>query len=458
MKRPCYLLSLTVIVAAILAGCGPSQEQLSLAKAMSARGDRQPAYNESARFLHGYCDKHDKDYVMWGMDYASLCLMNGSYDAAKAELLKCYQDIATRQDTDKETAAAMSNECLKIFKGEPFERAMLCCYLGLMYYMEGDFNNARIFFAQADMQDATTLENMKDYRHDFQLAHYWLGRTYLKLGQEDNARIAFAKASQRIPRKNEDAEAKGLRGAQAKNRDARLRLEPQSYKLAREGKPPVEGAADMTASPVEAELPAAQKEAQGENPVQLAAKDVAQFLSSDFQKEVNLILVIETGVSPTKYLTGESGCLSAIIRGAYEERKVVAYLDGHKAGAAVPLIDLFHQADTRGTGEKEKAQMAKGVTKAILNQLPYVSSVSSYWDVRADGRYWSLMPGDIHVFAAKVKPGTYTLNLQCLDSNNCLLPRYSLTRYYLPVKDGQENIYLLHTKPEADNRYVPANK
>ena len=170
-----------------------------MAKAISARTDRQPTYNESARFVHGYCDKHDKDYVMWGMDYASLCLMGGNYDAAQVELMRCYKDLTEHQDPTGEAAAALSDERLKVFKGEPFERAMMCCYLGLTYYMEGDYNNARVFFAQADMQNATKLDNMKDYRHDFQLGHYWLGRAYLKLGQEDNARIAFAKASQRVP-------------------------------------------------------------------------------------------------------------------------------------------------------------------------------------------------------------------------------------------------------------------
>ncbi len=62
------------------------------------------------------------------------------------------------------------------------------------------------------------------------------------------------------------------------------------------------------------------------------------------------------------------------------------------------------------------------------------------------------------MLAAKVKPGTYTISLQCLDSNGYLLPRYRLTRYHIPVLEGQENIYFLHTLPEADNQYVPTQK
>lgn len=429
-----------------------------MGKAMAARADRQPNYNESARFLHGYCAKHDKDYVMWAMDYASLCLLGGNYDAARAELLDCYKDITGHEDKDKENVAAISDERAKLFKGEPFERAMLCSYLGLIYYMEGDYGNARVFFTQVDMQNATKADNMKDYRHDFQLGHYWLGRTYLKLGQEDNARIAFTKASQRVPISGEDGECKNLCAASTRQREKRMQLEEQSYKEITASKQPVAGAVNMAACPSEAELPAAAKEAKGQNPVELSAANPAQFFSVDYQKEVNLVLFIEIGTSPIKYLTGPEGCLNAIARSGYAERKVTVYLDGHKAGSGVQLVDMYRQGRTRGSGAREKDQIAKGLSKAVLKQLPYAGMVAGLWPVSADDRYWHLLPGEVHVYAAKVKPGVYTVNLQCLDPNSYLLPRYSLTTYSVPVKEGQENIYILHTKPEADNVYVEAKK
>ncbi|MDK1032819.1 MAG: hypothetical protein QGD94_12485, partial [Planctomycetia bacterium] len=63
--------------------------------------------------------------------------------------------------------------------------------------------------------------------------------------------------------------------------------------------------------------------------------------------------------------------------------------------------------------------------------------------------------GEVHVFAAKVEPGIYTVGLDCFDVNGYLLPRYRLTRYFIPVKAGKENIYFLHTKYNADNTYFP---
>jgi hypothetical protein len=440
-------------------GCGPDQKQIQTSKALTARVDRQPTYNESARFVEQtYLAMHDRDYVMWAMDYSSLCMMSGNYDAAKAELTKCYDDIQKREDTNKDSAAAVSNEALKLFKGEPFERAMVCTYLGILNYMDGDFNTARIFCARADMEDATTEENMADFRHDFGLAQYWLGRSYLKLGNEGNARVAFTLASQHVARKNEAAETAATQKRQAGALDKRAKLEKESYQLATTAKPPVAGAVDMSNTASESQLPATLAKAGAASPVIQAAASREEFFSVPFQKEVNLIVMIETGIGPVKYLTGPEGCMDAIRRGPYEERKTIVYLDGHKAGAAMPALDLFHQADTRGMSDKDKLQISKGLSKAILKQLPYAGSVAGHWDVRADWRYWRLMPGEVHLFAAKVKPGLYTINVQCLDSNSNLLPRYSLTRYAIPVKEGQENIYFLNTKPEADNTYVQVEK
>ena len=442
-----------------LGGCGPPRKQIMMAKAMSARVDRQPTYVDSANFLQEYIVKHDKDYVMWAMDYSSLCMMSGNYDAAKAELLKCFMDIEKRQDAGKERLAAVSNEAMKIFKGEPFERAMVFTYLGMLHYLTGDYNNARIFCARADMADATTEDNMKDYRHDFRLAHYWLGRTYLKLGDEGNAKVAFRKASQRITRKGEERELKSIRSRHSKARKKRMRLEAESYKRSTQGENAIPGVVDMSASPVLSEAPSTLlDEGDSPNPVVLCANGPEQFLSVDYQKEVNLILVAEIGTGPIKFLIGENKYMDRIVRSSYGERSVMVYLNGQKAGRAYQLLDMFHQADTRGTSKKDRVQITKGITQSILRRMPMIGAVAAYWDVRADYRYWHLLPGETFVFAAKVKPGSYTVTLQCFDTNGYLLPRYRLTRYYIPVRAGEENIYFLQTKPDADNTYFPPEK
>ncbi len=459
--RQLTVIATSVVIAAALAGCGPSAEQIAMSKALSSRVDPHADFNSSASFLRKYVDKYDADYVMWAMDYSSLCMMGGNYDAAKKELLKCFGDISKRQDKKKETAAALSAESLKVFKGEPFERAMLCTYLGMLHYMEGDYNNARIFFRQADLADDRSANNMKAYRNDFRLAHFWLGRTFMKLGKPDDARIFFERANQRIPRKGEDREAKAYRRSHERARKKRCRLEKKSFQIATKGKQPVAGAIEMSGCLAAAEMPEVVEAAAvgcEEDPVLLKADTMQQFCSTDFQKEVNLVLVIESGQGPIKTLVGENQCIDKIVRAPYPERETMVYLSGHKAGKAYRMLDMFHQADTRGTTEKDTAQIVKGITQSILRRLPYIGYVAAYWNVQADWRYWRLLPGEVHVYAAKVQPGNYTVQVQSMDANNRLLPRYSLTRYHVPVRAGEENVYLLHTTAEADNTYVAATK
>ena len=462
-SRISVLLSMAAIVCGVLSGCGPSEDQVAMAKIYAARADRQPTYVESANYLQATrLNKHDHNYVMWAMEYSSLCMMNGSYTAAKDELLKAFDDIQTREDKNRTTRAALSNESLKLFKGEPFERAMVCSYLGLIQYMEKDYNNARIFLTQAGMADARTEENKAEYRNDFRLAHYLLGRTYLKLGDPTNANLAFKKASQRIPRKGEQKEFKRIQKRDAKSRVKRMKLEKQCFETASSGSNQIHGACDLSASPSSNESPEVLEDqlaiaARG-NPVLISTSDKDKFFSPEFQKECNLIVVVETGRSPVKYLVGENQFMDKIIRAPYEEKQLLVYLNGHKAARAFPVLDMFHQADTRGFSDKDKAQIAKGITQSVLSRLPYVGSVASYWNVKADGRYWQLLAGEVQVFAAKVKPGLYTLDLQVFDSNGNLLPRYRTTRRFIPVVEGDETLVLLHTKYDSDNIYFPPEK
>jgi tetratricopeptide (TPR) repeat protein len=433
-----------MLIMVILAGCENARQKMLMSKAMSARVDSAPTYNDSALFLQEKLVKQDCDYVMWSMDYSSLCLMGGNYDVAYEELNRCYKDILKHEDLAKERQAALSNESKKLFKGEAYERAMVCVYLGILNYMKGEYNTARMFFTRADLEDSTVFENMKDYRHDFQLAWYWLGRTYIKLDKMDSAAVSFRKAGEHVPRKNEEKEFKKIQKEQDRQCKQRCDLEKKCYAQASAAKPPIENFVDMSLATDYDKMPDTLLETPGQNPVISVAGSLDEFLTLNYQQEVNLILIIEVGTSPAKYLKSETKV--DIVRSHYEERQILVYLNGCKAGPAFMMIDLFHQADTRGIGEKDRIQTAKGVTKAILKRMPCVGSVAGCWDVGGDPRYWPLLPGEVHMFAAKVKPGMYTLTLECFDSNGKLLPRYRQTRYCMPVRSNQENIYFLHTK------------
>src|SRR5262249_4751469 len=93
----------------------------------------------------------------------------------------------------------------KIWKGEPFERAMANFYLGLIYYIHQDYNNARGAFENAlfklrDYADKKDVKNeYSEQESDFAIGLVMLGKTWQKLGRDDLAKANFDRVRQLRP-------------------------------------------------------------------------------------------------------------------------------------------------------------------------------------------------------------------------------------------------------------------
>jgi tetratricopeptide (TPR) repeat protein len=71
--------------------------------------------------------------------------------------------------------SAFNGEKVKDFKGEPYERAMMYYYRGLLYLQEGDYQNARAAFLAADRHDTLSSAEEKAFAGDFGLMKYLAG-------------------------------------------------------------------------------------------------------------------------------------------------------------------------------------------------------------------------------------------------------------------------------------------
>ena len=111
--------------------------------------------------------------VLNQMEIGARAFWKGDYATAKPAL----DDAIMRIDAvfaDSETAAKARklwyDEGSKDFKGEPYERAMVFLYRGLIYLHDGDYENARAAFRRGLMQDAFAEEDQN--RSDFALLLY----------------------------------------------------------------------------------------------------------------------------------------------------------------------------------------------------------------------------------------------------------------------------------------------
>ena len=92
------------------------------------------------------------------------------------------------------------DEKLRVWRGEPFERAMANFYLGLVYYMRHDYNNARAAFENAlfKLRDYGEAKGKDDQyvktESNFALSYLMLAKCWQRLGNDE----AAAKNFQRV--------------------------------------------------------------------------------------------------------------------------------------------------------------------------------------------------------------------------------------------------------------------
>ena len=200
MKTPACIAALLMTTA--LTGCGPTREEVHAQTGVSAYFASQ--FSESERLLTPLADKTDENFVLNNCRLGSAALANYDLDMAEAAFLKAYEVINSVgvNQGGRSLGATLVSEKLKIWKGEPFERAMANFYLGLVYYVHHDYNNARAAFENAlfKLRDYGEGKDRKDeYRaveSNFALACIMLGRCYQRLGQNDQAIANFNRAAE----------------------------------------------------------------------------------------------------------------------------------------------------------------------------------------------------------------------------------------------------------------------
>jgi tetratricopeptide (TPR) repeat protein len=198
LLAPCFCLLFA-------AGCGPTREQRVADRAISDyfMGD----YDRAEKELGPLASKTNEDFVLNNVRLGSVALANYDLDTAEAAFLRAYEVINSVgvNDGGRSLGAAVVDEKIKVWKGEPFERAMVNFYLGLVYYMRHDYGNARAAFENAlfKLRDYGEGKKKNDkYREtesNFTLAYLMLGRCYERLDRPEDAQKAFGRAVELRP-------------------------------------------------------------------------------------------------------------------------------------------------------------------------------------------------------------------------------------------------------------------
>jgi hypothetical protein len=124
-----------------------------------------------------------RDKVLWQYRTAVALMRQGNYPLAKQyfdDALTTLQGIYGPDPEAKKARGYFTAEAKKTFIGEPYERSMAYIYRGIIYWMDGEPDNARACFRSAELEDSDTQKH--EYAGDWVLPDYLDGLATLKLG------------------------------------------------------------------------------------------------------------------------------------------------------------------------------------------------------------------------------------------------------------------------------------
>jgi tetratricopeptide (TPR) repeat protein len=129
-----------------------------------------------------------KDQLLWLYRTAAAALRQGDWELAKRMLDEALLTLGGMHADDPSARAArglFTEESKKNFLGEPYERSMAYFYRGLLYWMDGQPDNARACFRSAEFIDGDTADGQ--YAGDWVLFDYLDGLATAKLGGDGSA-------------------------------------------------------------------------------------------------------------------------------------------------------------------------------------------------------------------------------------------------------------------------------
>ncbi len=347
-----------------------------------------------------------RDKVLWQYRTAAAAMRQGKFDLAKTYLddaLTTLQGIYGPDPNARKARGYFHAESKKTFIGEPYERAMAYVYRGMIYWMNGEPDNARACFRSAELEDSDAEKH--EYAGDWVLPDYLDGLASTKLGGDGADALARAEKS-----------AKGI-------------------KL-----PPYNPKANLL---IFFEF--------GPGPTKFATGEYGEELR--FHIAPSPVTSAEFKLDSQDYpvAPADDVWFQASTRGG----RVMDHILGNKA-VFKKATDIAGDAALIGglstaalSGDRTAQQVGLGVALAGL-----VSKVvSSATTPEADTRAWDNLPRYLSFANLQVAPGPHTLEVQFKDSAGQAVPAFTKTVHFEVPADGKDKVLFV-----SDQSSTPQNQ
>lgn len=334
-----------------------------------------------------------RDKVLWEYRLAAAAMRQGQFALAKQNLddaLTTLQGIYGPDPNARKARGYFHAESKKTFIGEPYERSMAYIYRGILYWMDGQPDNARACFRSAEVEDSDTEEHK--YAGDWVLPDYLDGFATLKLGEDGSD--AFKRAQ---------ADAHGV-------------------KL-----PPYNPGANVLFF---FEF--------GPGPTKYATGQYAQELR--FRVRSSPVNAAEFFVDSNKFSAAPTDDVwfQASTRGG----RVMDHILGNKAvfKSATDIAGDVAIGAGLGTAVMSRDSTAEevGLGVALVGALTKVVSAATIPE--ADTRSWDNLPRYLSFACMSLPPGPHTLTVEFQDAAGLTLPQLTKTISFAVPEDGKDKV------------------
>lgn len=185
----CHIGWLAAVSLLLLVGCATSRNSYSWPRTGDPFVDGQTAIEQGPR----------RDRVLWQYRTAAVAMRAGKFEEARSLLDDALTTIGGMYGPDREARRArglFSAEARKTFIGEPYERVMAYYYRGILYWMDGEPDNARACFRSAQFMDSDVVN--REYANDYVLLEYLEALATAKLGGDPSDALARAQSLARL--------------------------------------------------------------------------------------------------------------------------------------------------------------------------------------------------------------------------------------------------------------------
>lgn len=390
-------------LAALLAGCvsAPPPDLRSGAGTRAPLDARATAADRAAQPVP------ERERVLFDYRAGATALRTGDFDAAKAKFddaILRIGGIITNDADAKKARSLFAAESTKRFIGEPYERVMAYYYRGILYWRDGQPDNARACFRSGQVIDSDP--EQKNYDADYVLLDYLDGLASAKL--EADGSDAWARAQARV------GEKRTL--------------------------PPYDPQANVL---VFAEY--------GYGPRKYAAGEHGQMLKFyvDDSPTQSARLVLEDGKTIVPLPAYDDLGYQAVTRGG----RTMDHILGNKAvfkqstdvagdvalAGAVIAADQAHRRERYGRDGDDATIAAIGLGLAgIIGK-----AISAATETQADTRQWDNLPQRLSFAAVKLPAGVHRGKLEFLDREGNVLERRTQPVTLEVAADGRDTVVFL---------------